>query len=114
MTAPLHLNLAGRPVGRRRLRRLSRRYAAVGVSVPAARLRQIARGCPATETEMVDIAFAEAAIGIQGDQRHDKRVRARRRCVHSVIVAGAVVVALILLICLALAFFMLAEHTSPF
>lgn len=114
MTAPSHLNLAGRPVSRRRLRRLSRLYATVGVTVPAARLRQIANGCPASATETVDITFAEVAIGIRGERRHDKRVRAQRRCVHSAIVAGSVVVALIVLICLALAFFMLAAHTSPF
>ncbi len=114
MTAPSHLNLAGRPVSRRRLRRLSRRYADVGVTVAPERLRQIAGGCPARESELFDIAFAEAAIRIQGEQWHDRRVRARRRCMRSVIVAGAVVVALGTLIGLALAFFMLAAHTSPF
>ena len=38
MTAPPHLSLAGHPVSRRRLRRLSRQFAAVGVTVPPARL----------------------------------------------------------------------------
>lgn len=114
MTAPSHLSLVGRPVSRRRLRRMSRQYAAVGVAVPAGRLRQIATGCPVSETESVDIAFAEAALRIQDERRHDKHVRARRRCVHSAIVAGSVVLALNVLICLALAFFMLAAHTSPF
>ena len=113
MTAPSRLKL-GRQVSRRRLRRLSRQYAGVGVAVPAGRLRQIANGCPASDTEVIDIAFADLAIRFQSERRRNTRVRARRRCVHSMIVAGSVVVALIVLICLALAFFMLAEHTSPF
>lgn len=114
MTAPSHLNLAGLPVSRRRLRRLSRRYAAVGVDVPAGRLRQIANGCPASEAELVDIAFADAATRFHGERRHDRRVHAQRRCVHSLIVAGSVVLALNVLICIALAFFTLATHASPF
>ena len=74
----------------------------------------IAAGQPPSETERFDIAFAEAAIRIQGDQRQGKRVQVQRRCVHCAIVAGAVVVALNVLLCLGLAFFMLAAHTSPF
>jgi hypothetical protein len=77
-------------------------------------LREIAAGQPPSETERFDIAFAEAAIRIQGDQRQGKRVQVQRRCVHCAIVAGAVVVALNVLLCLGLAFFMLAAHTSPF
>ena len=114
MTAPSHLSLAGRPAGRRRLRRLSRQFAAVGVDVPAERLRQIATGHPASEAERFDIAFAEAAIRITGEQRHSKLFRVKRRFVHSVVVTGAIVVALNILVCLGLAFIMMAEHTSPF
>ena len=114
MTAPSHLTLAGHPVSRRRLRRLSRQYGSVGVHVPAGRLRQIAGGCPASERELVDIAFADAALRFRGERRHDTRVRAQRSCLHSLIVAGSAVLALAFLISLALAFFMLAEHMSPF
>lgn len=114
MTAPSHLSLAGRPAGRRRLRRLSRQFAGVGVVVPSERLRQIAAGRPVSEDELFDIAFAETAIRIQGDRRQDNRVRVRRRCVQTVVVAGAIVLALATLLCLGLAFFMLAAHTSPF
>lgn len=96
------------------MRRLSRQYAAVGVEVTAVRLRQIASGCPTSEAELIDITFAEAAIRIKGECRHSTRVRAQRRCVHVVIVAGAVMLAMGALSCLALAFFMLAAHTSPF
>lgn len=114
MTAPSSLGLTGRPVSRRRLRRLSRQYAAVGVEVSARRLRQIANGGPAGETELIDIAFADAAIRFRGQCRQGKRARVQRRCLQGVVVAGAVVVALGTLIGLALAFFMLAAHTSPF
>ena len=114
MTAPSHLSLAGRPAGRRRLRRVSRQFATVGVNVPAGRLRQISAGHPATEAERFDIAFAEAALRITGEQRHSKRFRAKRRLVHSVVVTGAIVVAMNILICLGLVFFLMAAHTSPF
>lgn len=114
MTAPSHLSLAGYPVSRRRLRRLSRQYATVGVDVPAGRLRQIAGGCPASDAERVDIAFADAALRFHGERRHHTRVRAQRRCVHSLIVAGSAVLAMAFLISLALAFFLFAERMSAF
>lgn len=114
MTAPSHLGLAARPVSRRRLRRLSRQFAGVGVEVSPARLRQIAVGHPVCEAERFDIAFAEAAIRIRDDQRHGKQARIRQRFTRSVIVAVATLLALNVLVCLGLAFFMLAEHTSPF
>lgn len=93
---------------------MSRQFAAVGVKVPPERLRQIAAGHPASEAEQFDIAFAEAAIRITGEQRHSKRVRVKRRLVRSVVVTGAIVVAMNILVCLGLAFIMMAEHTSPF
>ena len=96
------------------MRRMSRQFACVGVVVPSERLRQIAAGRPASEAELFDIAFAEVAIRIQGDRRHDNRARLQRRFVHTGVVAGAIVLALATLLCLGLAFFMLAAHTSPF
>lgn len=106
-------DLAGQLVSRRRLRRISRQFSAVGVEVPAGRLRQIAAGRPAEEFELYDIAFAEAAIRIQDQQRRARHVRVQKRCMHTLIVAGAFVIALNLLVCLGLAFFLLAVHTSP-
>lgn len=114
MTAPPHLNLAGQPVSRRRLRRLGREFAAVGIRVPPARLAQIAAGHPATAEELVDVAFADAATHIRHEQARAKRVRAKRRCVHSAIVVGATVLALIAVVCLGLIFFLMAEHAGPF
>jgi hypothetical protein len=69
---------------------------------------------PATEDELFDIRFAETAARICGKQRRGKRVRAQRRCVHCAVVTGAVVVALNVLLCLGLVFYVLAEHTSPY
>lgn len=114
MTAPSHLSLAGHPVSRRRLRRVSRQFATVGVEVSDERLRQIASGYPASEAERFDIVFAEVVLRIKGDHRRSRRSRAQRLCVRSVIVFGAVVVSLNVLIGLGLAFFLMAEHGSPF
>lgn len=114
MTAPSHPVLAGHPVSRRWLRRVSRQFATVGVMVSPARLQQIASGSPASEAERFDILFAEAALHIKGDQRRGRRFRVQRRCVQSVIVFGAIVVALNVLIGLGLGFFLMAEHGSPF
>lgn len=114
MTAPSHLGLADRQVSRRRLRRVSRQFATVGVDVSPERLRHIASGGPASEAERFDIAFAEVALHIKGDHRRSRRSRAQWFCVRSVIVSSAVVVALNVLIGLGLAFFLMAEHRSPF
>jgi hypothetical protein len=96
------------------LRRLSRRFSAVGVDIPPARLRQIAEGAPASEGEWVDVSFALVATSLVIEQRRTKRGRTRRRLVHWGIVAGAVVVALNVLLCLGLLFFVLTQHTSPY
>lgn len=112
-SAPPHLDLVGRRVGRRRLRRLSRRFAAVGVEVSADRLSELAAGSPATEEELFDVAFAQTAARFRGDQRRAGRRRVRRRCVHSVIVLLAVVLALTAVLCLGLGFFLMALHQSP-
>lgn len=82
--------------------------------VSADRLAEIAAGCPASEAELVDVAFAETATRIRVEQGRAKRGRAKRRCVHSAIVIGGVVVALTILLGLGLGFFLMAEHMSPF
>ncbi|MBU3750864.1 MAG: hypothetical protein FGM52_10515 [Mycobacterium sp.] len=96
------------------LRRLSRRFGAVGVDIPAARLREIAAGAPASEREWVDVSFALVATNLLTDQRRTKRIRARRRLAHWGVVVAAVVVALNVLLCLGLLFFVLAQHGYPF
>ena len=111
---PRNIWLAGQPVSRRQLRRLSRQLSAVGVAVPAHRLRQIAQGDSATARESVNMAFADLATHIRREERHAKLSRAQRHCLHWVIVAVAVVVALNVLLCLGLLFFSLATHRLPF
>ena len=95
-------------------RRLARQFSTVGVDIPPDRLRQIAAGAPASEAEWVDVSFALVATNLISERRRTKRVRARRRVVHWAIVAGAVVVALNLLLSLGLLFFLLTQHVSPF
>lgn len=96
------------------LRRMSRRFSAVGVDIPPSRLREIAAGAPATEGEWVDVSFALVATNLMADQRRTKRARAQRRVVHWALVGGAVLVALNALLCLGLLFFVLTQHTAPY
>lgn len=96
------------------LRRLSRRFSTVGVDIAPERLREIADGAPATEGEWVDVSFAMVATSLLTEQRRTKRSRARRRLVRWGIVAGAVVVAINVLLCLGLLFFVMTQHTSPY
>ena len=95
------------------LRRLSRRFGAVGVDIPPARLREIAAGAPASEREWVDVSFALVATNLVSDQRRTRRSRAQKRLAHWAVVAGAVVVALNVLLCLGLLFFVLTQHGYP-
>lgn len=96
------------------LRRLSRRFSVVGVEIAPGRLREIADGAPASEGEWVDVSFAMVATALLTEQRRSRRGRARRRLVRWGIVAGAVVVALNVLLCLGLLFFVMTQHTSPY
>ncbi len=114
MTAPSHLGFAGRPVGRRRLRRLSRRFAGVGVHVPPDRLAAIAAGQPASDDELFNVAFAETATLFRCEQRRARRCRMKRRGVHAAIVFAAMVLALAAVLCLGSVFFLLAVHATPF
>ena len=106
--------LAGHPTGRRRLRRLSRGWASVGVGVAPDRLEQIAAGHEPTAAELVDITFAELALRTKHELRHDQHVSSKRRLVRGVMVIAATIVALNALLCLGLTFFLLATHSSPF
>lgn len=111
MTAPADLSWpAGRPLGRRQRRRLHRALAAAGAPIPVARLAQIAAGAAATPGELVDIRFAETALRLRRDRRRCAALRARRRCTHAAIVAGAALLALAVVLCLGLGFFTLAQQ----
>jgi hypothetical protein len=104
----------GRVLSRRQARRLSRRFASVGVGIPSARLQQIAAGAPVADDESTDVGFALAAMEIEREERVAKSVRRRRRGIHWLIVAGLVLVMLNALVCMAYAFFVLAHQASPF
>lgn len=93
-------------------RRMSRRFAGVGVTIPPARLRQMRAGAPLASNESVDLNFALAATEIQREQRVAKARRTRRRLGHWLIVAGLILAALNLLICMGYVFVTLALHES--
>ncbi len=98
----------------RQLKRMSRDFAGVGVGIAPERLQQIAQGGSATDDELIDVSFALAATKMLDEQRRSKRGRAGRRCVHGLVVFGAILVAVNVLLCLALAMFVLTQHTSPY
>jgi hypothetical protein len=112
MTAqPGPVRLRDEPVS---MRRLSRRFAAVGVDIPAARLREMADGYPATDTEIVDVSFALVITANLSEERRAKRGRVRRRLLHWLMVAGAILIALNLLACLGFVLFLLAQHPQTY
>ena len=108
---PTNVRLSGDPVS---LRRLSRRFATVGVVIPAALLRQIADGDPATESELVDVSFALVATATLAADRRAIRSRARRRCLYWLVVTGALLTALNLLACLGFVLYLLAQQAHPY
>lgn len=93
--------------------RTSRRFASVGVRIPAARLREITAGAPFASKEIVDVNFALAATEINRELRLARSRRTRHRAVHWLIVAGLALAALNLLVCMGYAFIALAVHESP-
>ena len=112
MTArPSPVRLHHEPVS---MRRLSRRFAVVGVDIPAGRLREIADGDPATEAEIVDVNFALVATATLADERRTQRGRMRGRLLYWFMVSGAILVALNLLACLGLVLFLLAQHPQTY
>jgi hypothetical protein len=92
---------------------MSRRFAGVGVGIPAMRLREIAAGAPVADDELADVNFALAATEIKREERLAKFVRTQRRGMRWLIVAGLVLAALNFLVCMAY-IFSLALHASPF
>ncbi len=91
---------------------MSRRFAGVGVGIPATRLQQIAAGAPFASEELVDVKFALWAAELKRQERRAQVKRAQRRVVHWLIVGGLVLAALNLLLCIAYVFVSLALHES--
>ena len=100
-------------LGRRRALRMSRHFADVGVGIPAARLREIASGAPVGSDEWVDVMFGLVACEIKREQRVARFARGRRRGTHWLIVAGMVLVALNVLLCMACVMLTMMQ-ASPF
>lgn len=93
---------------------MSQRFAGVGVGIPPARLQEIAAGAPPAADELVSVDFALAAIEIKREERLAKFKRSQRRGIRWLIVAGLVLVALNLLLCMAYIFIGLVLHELPF
>lgn len=97
----------------RQARRLSQRFAGVGVKIPATRLQQIAAGAPAGSDELLSVDFALAAIEIRRAERL-ARLKRRRRCwIRWLVVGALVLVALNLLLCIVCLFVGLTLHEWP-
>jgi hypothetical protein len=103
-----------RALTRGQARRMSRRFDGVGVTIPAARLRQLSAGACACEAEFTDVSFALAATEFQREERYAKLRRSRRQLVRGLIVAGLVLLLLNSLLCMAYVFFSLALHNYPY
>lgn len=91
---------------------MSRRFAGVGVGVAPARLQQIAAGAPFASDELFDVRFALCATELKRQDRRAQWERGKRRLVHCLIVAGLILAALNLLLCMAYVFVSLALHES--
>lgn len=75
---------------------------------------EIAAGASLTEGERFDVLFADTATAIRRDERCRNRRRARRGAVRWAVMAGAVLLALTVLMCLGASFILLAEHRWPY
>jgi hypothetical protein len=111
---PHRAQAGDRVLSRRRARRLSRRFADVGVGIPAVRLQEIAAGAPIASEELVNVRFALTATEIQRAERLAKFKRRRRVGIRFLIVAVLILSALNLLLCMAYVFIGLVLHQAPF
>ncbi|WP_241010841.1 hypothetical protein [Mycobacterium camsae] len=105
--------MRGQHLGRRQARRLSRRFAHVGVHIPATRLQQLVTGTPVADRELTDVNFALIATHYMREQKAARTTHVQRRCRHAAVCAGLILVALNFLFCLAYLFFTLTQHAAP-
>lgn len=99
--------------GRRQARRLSRRFARVGVEIPPARLREMLAGLPVSDDELTSVSFALIAMQINHEKRVAHLQRIQRRCRRALIAVGLAIVALNLLLCIGYLFLALAQQSPP-
>jgi hypothetical protein len=109
---PQRLQLHNQIVGRRQARRLSRRFARVGVTTPPERLRVLA-GSPVAYAEVADFNFALIATRLKREQFSARVRRMKRRGTRSLLFVGLVLVTLNFLFCMAYALFSLTLEAAP-
>jgi hypothetical protein len=105
-----HLRMRSENIGRRRTRRLCRRFAHVGVETSPKRLREILAGGIAGADELTDVNFAFIATQLGRDARAARLKRLKRRGTRSLIFAGLVLVVLNFLFCMAYLLLNLAQQ----
>ena len=110
---PQRLQLHNQIAGRRQARRLSRRFARVGVSTPPDRLRVMLAGSPVAYAEVADFNFALIATRLKREQFSARVQRMKRRGTRSLLFVGLVLVTLNFLFCMAYALFSLTLEASP-
>jgi hypothetical protein len=88
-------------LGRRQSRRLSRRFAQVGVDTAPQRLQAMVAGAPAADDEVTGVNFALIASQLKRDERIAKRGRLQRRGTRFLIFLGLILVTLNFLCCIA-------------
>jgi hypothetical protein len=110
---PHRLQVGRQVVGRRQARRLSRRFARVGVSTSPDRLRMMLAGSPAAYAEVADFNFALIATQFKRDQFRARVRRMKRRGARSLLFVGMVLITLNFLFCMAWALFNLTLDTAP-
>jgi hypothetical protein len=105
--------LRNQVLSRRQARRLSRRFARVGVNTPPQRLCQMLAGVPAAADEVTDVHFAFIATRLRREQLSAKFKRLKRRGARSLLFIGLVLVTLNFLFCMAYALFSLTLEAAP-
>jgi hypothetical protein len=100
-------------LGQRRARRMSRRFARVGIDTAPVRLQQMLAGMPCTENEATNIHFALIATQMERDQRSAKFKRLQRKGTRSAIFAGLILLVLNFLFCIAYLMLNLTDQAPP-
>jgi hypothetical protein len=95
------LQMRDQCLGRMQARRLSRRFAQVGVDTAPQRLQQMVAGAPVADDEVTNVHFALIATRIKRDERVAKFGRLQRRGARLLILLGLILVTLNFLCCIA-------------
>lgn len=93
---------------------MSRRFAGVGVGIPASRLREISCGAPAGEAELADVEFAFVADELMHDERLAKLARGKQRCASWFVVVIMGLIMFSSLLCMVVLMLSLMQHSAPF